>query len=494
MAVTRYARFTFYLAIICISGIIVLHLKLSTFYHRDYHFGVTGRNDHGETGHLKIIAMDTNSTTPETCALTSAQYNHPPLTEPIPDWDLSRYVNGPPTKRFRDNLLEDEFYITGMASGGFTTQFIIYVNMIYLGIISRRVPVVPAFTPHYHISLAAGAIPFGHVFNLSRARNELKQPLLEWMDVKYRPSSTSIKPPSSSEREQLGCWSTLNEGNQLLRTATMEDYLQLDISYTRVPAEVRHDRNAKDKHLVFGHLVPYIFPGSSLSSLVQQYPLLESSPLGHSLPPDEQLACFDLLYSMTSSSQAFEWRFLWSPAWNVVGTHLHFTDDLVRLAKGYLGNAFSKAVNDLPPFIAIHMRRKEFDSQCEADKECFIPLGTFRRMLTSMKEEIYFRDGTKIRHILLTSDEDNVAFWKAAKNLGWVNLDHIGAKTAEKYGEWYPAIIDIIAQSMAIGFIGTQDSTLSLVNSRRVQDWNDGPALLVSRADRTNLDFISEDF
>ena len=40
-------------------------------------------------------------------------------------------------------------------------------------------------------------------------------------------------------------------------------------------------------------------------------------------------------------------------------------------------------------------------------------------------------------------------------------------------------ILDIVSQSLAIGFVGTQHSTLSLVSARRVEDWNDGPTILI---------------
>jgi len=65
-----------------------------------------------------------------------------------------------------------------------------------------------------------------------------------------------------------------------------------------------------------------------------------------------------------------------------------------------------------------------------------------------------------------------------------VHFNHEEEGTLKKYGEWYPPIVDIVAQSMAAGFIGTRDSTFSLVSARRVEDWNDGPAILLSRADR----------
>jgi hypothetical protein len=49
-----------------------------------------------------------------------------------------------------------------------------------------------------------------------------------------------------------------------------------------------------------------------------------------------------------------------------------------------------------------------------------------------------------------------------------------------KYGEWYAPVVDIAAQSLGVGFVGTKESTVSLVSSRRVQDWNNGVVKMVS--------------
>jgi hypothetical protein len=69
-----------------------------------------------------------------------------------------------------------------------------------------------------------------------------------------------------------------------------------------------------------------------------------------------------------------------------------------------------------------------------------------------------------------------------------VHFNHKEEGTLEKYGEWYPPVVDIVAQSMATGFVGTATSTFSLLSARRVEDWNGGPAILVSQADRDKKD------
>ena len=40
----------------------------------------------------------------------------------------------------------------------------------------------------------------------------------------------------------------------------------------------------------------------------------------------------------------------------------------------------------------------------------------------------------------------------------------------------YPVVLDAVVQSMAIGFVGTDRSTFSIMGRRRVSDWNRGAA------------------
>lgn len=71
-------------------------------------------------------------------------------------------------------------------------------NLIYLGLITDRVPVIPMFTPS-HIGGSVPPIPFGDVFDMHRLRQLLGKPVLEWRD---------IKDPQSESIDDLGCWNT----------------------------------------------------------------------------------------------------------------------------------------------------------------------------------------------------------------------------------------------------------------------------------------------
>lgn len=63
--------------------------------------------------------------------------------------------------------------------------------------------------------------------------------------------------------------------------------------------------------------------------------------------------------------------------------------------------------------------------------------------------------------------------------MGWKTIDHKAENTLELYGEWYLPIIDIVAQSLALGFVGTGQSTVSIMSQKRVEDWNHGVTRIV---------------
>lgn len=71
--------------------------------------------------------------------------------------------------------------------------------MIYLGIITNRVPIVPNFNKNsIHQRHDTPPIPFGEIFDVSRLRAALGIPILLWPEVKDE---------HSDFLDELGCWS-----------------------------------------------------------------------------------------------------------------------------------------------------------------------------------------------------------------------------------------------------------------------------------------------
>ncbi|CAA7266953.1 unnamed protein product [Cyclocybe aegerita] len=139
----------------------------------------------------------------------------------------------------------------------------------------------------------------------------------------------------------------------------------------------------------------------------------------------------------------------------------------------------------MPPFIAVHVRRGDFGRQCRDGRkpeECFVPLEEYLKAVgNAIQQELHEKKAMDVKHVVLMSDEKDPKFWEETKKLGWTHFNHEQDKTVQKYGEWYPVLVDSVAQSLASGFVGTGDSTYSLMSARRVEDWNAGPRFLVKR-------------
>lgn len=106
--------------------------------------------------------------------------------------------------------------------------------------------------------------------------------------------------------------------------------------------------------------------------------------------------------------------------------------------------------------------------------DCFASLATYARRVEQVRSELRESQGVEVERVLVTSDERDTAWWDEVRELGWVGIDHDKEETEAKYGKWYPVMIDVVAQSLGKGFVGTDRSTVSVVSAKRVADWNNG--------------------
>lgn len=94
------------------------------------------------------------------------------------------------------------------------------INLIYLGILTNRVPILPMFTPS-HIGGGVPPIDFGEVFDIPRLRISLHKPLVEWYEVKNR---------TSEAVDELGCWNVweaVQDREHSPRWSSLPDRLKL---------------------------------------------------------------------------------------------------------------------------------------------------------------------------------------------------------------------------------------------------------------------------
>ncbi|KAK7058451.1 hypothetical protein VNI00_002085 [Paramarasmius palmivorus] len=392
-----------------------------------------------------------------------------PDKEPEPDFSNPLSVlKGPPTARFKDNLRSDQKYITSWAAAGWTNDVMAYVNLIYLGLITDRIPVLPVFTPS-HIGGDKPPIAFGDVFDVPRLSKLLGKPVIEWRD---------IKDPKSEHVDDLGCWSVWAsvQGDPNPRDSQVPIHTKLDISYTKTPEWIKMVPDQNDPHATFWALARFAFPETREEHLVPPFP----SPMHQvSLPPDEQMLCYDFLYYVCAH-QPFEFERDFSPAWRYVAQYLHWNPSLEILADTYVNRALGFADNEkTPPYIGIHVRHNDFQDWCFEVPiyECFATIPVIARRVQEVKEEIHTKLGVVVNHVVMTSDERNETWWKEVAEQGWFWPDH--SKTKETYGDWYPPLIDAVIQSRGIGFVGTDRSTMSLIAKRRVEAWYGGVAKMV---------------
>jgi len=379
--------------------------------------------------------------------------------------DSMNYLNGPPTERFRDNLRPGAKYITSWISAGWTNDVMTYMNLVYLGFLTNRIPIIGMFTPS-HIGGHIPPIDFGEVFDLVRFQEIVQKPVLEWHQVKLRNSTTF---------DELGCWNiweAVQEREAFPRRSWVPIHLKLDISYTKVPTWIKIIPSYEhDQHSSFSSLATLAFPEIRADVAVEP---IESEQNHVKLPPDEQLLCYDYLYYVCSH-QPFEFEFDYSPAWLHVGQHMHWTPRLEDLADQYVRK--SLGVEDgskTPLWIAIHIRHGDFADWCGSVPvlDCFASISVIARRVEEVKQELLKRKGLVVNHVIMTSDERNATWWDDVVAQGWYRVDH--SKTVEIYGAWYQVLIDAAIQSLGVGFIGTDRSTMSILARRRVQSWQDG--------------------
>ncbi|GAB1517383.1 hypothetical protein RhiTH_000431 [Rhizoctonia solani] len=405
-------------------------------------------------------------------------------------------TNHTATSRFQDNLskLPEHKFITAWPSSGWTNDVISAIYLIYMASLTGRIPIIPPFTPSHVGSISeVGPLEFGDVFDVSRLANELGMHILEWREVKNSALDTHLAKGSiQSEVEKIGCWSTWalsSFSNGQPRYSDVPGLYNLDISYTPVPDSFTLSGGSKKGQ--------YYLSLWSLASLAYRatrewaYGVQSSRTLpltsgtGERIAPGEKLLCFDLLYYIGLANEE-EWWKDYTPYWPKIGVHLHWTSQLLELAQGYLRRHFKvKDGEPIPPFISVHVRRADFAGWCPSNmsrEACFATPDDYAKRVREVQASLRLQSTPiDVRSVLVTSDERDPGWWEEMAEFGpeWGWVDHKAEGTVEKYGKWYPVVLDAVFQSLGTGFVGTDRSTMSLLSQRRVESWNNGVASLV---------------
>lgn len=104
-----------------------------------------------------------------------------------------------------DNLRNDTQYITSFAQAGFTNSFMNAANLVYLAILTSRVPIMPPFEPgadHMGSIAENGVVHFTDIWDVDYFETKVGVSLLDWREVKRMPDA-AVGPASM---DLLGCW------------------------------------------------------------------------------------------------------------------------------------------------------------------------------------------------------------------------------------------------------------------------------------------------
>jgi hypothetical protein len=134
---------------------------------------------------------------------------------------------------------------------------------------------------------------------------------------------------------------------------------------------------------------------------------------------------------------------------------MRFTDRVEKLAEGYLRRAVGISDDDPVPhvrlahvevhgiltkksfmqYITIHMRRDDFKNICDVPvHECLANFTVIARRVAEVQEELRERKGIDAKHVIMTSDEKDPAWWSDVEAQGWLRIDH--SMTEKTFGRW----------------------------------------------------------
>jgi len=471
------------------------------------------------------------------------------------------------TKHFRDNLDPSSKYVTAFVSAGLANQIISLLHLLQIAIHTHsyepRIPVLPPFSP-IHVNKIAGFIPFGDVFDIPRLSSALGGlQILEWRDIKHVAPTDSEELNDIARRlgehrpyiaghfgglgqeDEIGCWSLIMR--QMIKSGEQEwgpiwhgdlpDALSLDVSWTPIPADdislakegtyiadlgyLASLGEEKRREVALSHLMEKDTPPGPLEIIPTLTDISRQS-----IEPDHQLLCFDFLfYTAFSNPDAISIKDDSAhTALDTIGIHLHFSRKLEDIALELLHHVLPPSSADpfpepdggnrFPPYIAVHIRRNDFEQYCpqgpvggDRSQNCFTPLSEWEEAVSHVRADLLASDfhGLSTAQIsslpiLIFSDEpkrttpwflnrfhrpagSSEAWWTAVDDLGWISIDHqspeAGINTEERWGYWYPILLDQVLMSHAVGYVGTEKSTFSLMAAKRVEGWWEGPVRMV---------------
>ncbi|KAI5481598.1 hypothetical protein MNV49_002824 [Pseudohyphozyma bogoriensis] len=453
---------------------------------------------------------------------TSLAYCPPTNTsaeKPIVKFDKTLAINFvEPQDSYKVQLKYDVRYIVSMSYGGFANQFIGIYHLLYLAKLLRRVAIIPTLMA---IHFDAASVPLSQFFDIDRFYTETQIPVLELQDLKW---FNETDPPPW---ERISCWSVherVTPGGANGNDGSMREH-SIEVDYWALPQMragsegwniwynelLTFDLDERAREEWFSTLKREFIPQrqlpaddkrklEDLTDAEKRANMWPHFDPWHRPPPTDQLMCLDTTlfvgghlmkppYPATVPSEKL--RSYENEGWTEAGQYLFFNDHVEELADKYVLALFGvEKMEQVPPFITVHIRRGDFDTArglTSLDKYTD-GVARVRKKLQSRiddpdswegagkKNQRYFPGVNAVDYaVVATTDEKmDSPFVKDLFALGWYVLNHDKMRTVEELGEWYPTIIDQCILSRGRGFVGTEWSTYSTTTGLRVKYWNGG--------------------
>lgn len=381
---------------------------------------------------------------------------------------------------------------------------------------------------------------------LKRSRTRSHTPPMEklpcWSTMEIRTSSSNWHPPTSPEENGLWLhgleptfWAVPHlpwtKNNYAIRLSAVIDFAR------NATWQYEYVQRARAEYLPQKPVPKDMDPNEIDRSLNVKSTF---NPLASNPPTeDDQLMCLDATYFMGEDPpppphpQNQPLEFLRTDAWREIGQYMHFNREVEQIVDGYLPKIFSvRTLDDMPPFITIHMRRGDFHG---FKGNVYTPLEHYDEALREVRQKIQEtlerqeqepepQHGSKPRlktydrspleyEVLVATDEDPTSpFRQEIAAMGWFAIDHVRVRTStflgtansllrlvavtcprrradsdvrararspprpqnalgtkRRHGEWYLPLIDGELLSRGQGFVGTTWSTYSLLAGQRVE-------------------------
>ncbi|KAL7409845.1 hypothetical protein BDY24DRAFT_436766 [Mrakia frigida] len=380
---------------------------------------------------------------------------------------------------------------------------------------------------------SAPLLRFSQVFDIDRLAELLGFGILEWADLKEgfagagmggviedewateeerqatkaaSAGQTLEKIGAGLEKEPMGCWSSsmaVNRGNIIGNG--LEDYYNFKPIWTPLPYSLFASTDRGPHHLLLPSLANFITPPDNrLRTEYLKFTNDEAQRMITSWDKNKtkedvfdkkkgwiepnvkkgSITCFDLLYYASDKGEEVREVYRCTPPvprnqgpWWSVGQYAHWNSDLRKIGvdtlRKVIGLPEGKAI---PNVFTVHIRRTDFMPSCPDYAKPCLAVSHFSDHLNGMRER-YVDNVTRSAKdwpVVVTTDESDPEYLAEITALGWFLVDHHALNTKHVHGIWYPSLIDNVVLSLGRGLVGTKSSTMSILASRRVEDWNGG--------------------